>query len=311
MINFLQTVQSRGLILDGAMSTALEKLGVTTNNELWTANALIHNLQQVYQVHYQYFQAGAQLAITDTYQANLSAFERVGYSQDQAVTFIRSAVQTAQQARDDFYDQTGHYNFVSGTIGPYGAYLADGSEYRGDYQLSRSEFLAFHLPRLQAIIQERPDCIGIETQPQWLEVKTLLDWLQCHAPQMPVYVSFTLQDAHTLSSGTPLQAVIPLLNQNPQVFAVGCNCCAPQLVLPAIQTLTALTNKDIIVYPNLGSQYDPVIKKWQPIMPPVDFAQLVPQWYQAGAHLIGGCCTTYLPEIQKITHYFESLGSVS
>lgn len=46
-------------------------------------------------------------------------------------------------------------------------------------------------------------------------------------------------------------------------------------------------------------------------MPPVDFPKLVPLWYQAGAHIIEGCCTTYLPEIQKITHYFESIVSVS
>ena len=135
-----------GIVLDGAMSDELENQGVNTNNHLWTATALINQLDKVYQAHMDYFNAGAELVITNTYQANVQAFEKVGYSQEEAEKFIRDAVKIAKKARDDFEKKTGQHNYVAGTIGAYGAYLADGNEYRGDYDLSKEEYLEFHLP---------------------------------------------------------------------------------------------------------------------------------------------------------------------
>ncbi|MBA1395300.1 homocysteine S-methyltransferase, partial [Lactobacillus sp. XV13L] len=131
---------------------------------------------------------------------------------------------------------------------------------RGNYHLNANQLLAFHLTRLQTILSQHPDCIAIETQPQLFEVKTLLDWMQINAPQMPVYVSFTVQNPQTLSDGTPLKQAVLLVNNYHQVFAVGVNCLAPTKVLPAIQQIRSQTSKEIIVYPNLGSSYDPQSK---------------------------------------------------
>lgn len=306
-MDLITAVHNKGLVVDGAMSTDLEKLGVNTQNNLWTAIALVNDLEKVYQVHWDYFQAGAQLTITNTYQANVQGFLKAGYSQQQAQHFIAQAVQTAKQARSDYEKKTGRHNFVAGTIGSYGAYLADGSEYRGDYHLTTQELLDFHLPRLQVILQQEPDCLAIETQPQLLETQTLLNWMQNNNSTLPIYVSFTLRDPQTLSDGTTLAQAIKVINQYPQVLAVGVNCIAPAWVLPAVQQIHLQTTKEIIVYPNSGSSYDPQSKTWQPLSEKIDFYSLAKTWYYAGAHLIGGCCTTGVKEIQAIAQAFEEL----
>lgn len=292
-------------VLDGAMSSALEQHGLDTNNKLWTAKALIDDIDIVYDVHFKYFEAGAQMVLTDTYQANIYAFEKLGYTRNQAQKFIAMGVLVAKKARDDYEKQTGKHGLVAGTIGPYGAYLADGSEYRGDYLLNEAQYLDFHLPRLQTILEQEPDCIALETQPKLFEPVTLLKWLSKYAPTMPVYVSFTLRDEQTLSDGTKLSRAIKEVSKYPQVFAVGINCIAPKLVEKALKTIRQATTKQIIVYPNSGSVYDPNTKTWQELTQKIDFKQAAAKWHQTGANIIGGCCTTTPTEIKQIAEYFN------
>ncbi|MDF7637977.1 homocysteine S-methyltransferase [Lactobacillus sp. ESL0791] len=306
-MNLIEAIKNRGLVLDGAMSDELERQGIKTNNHLWTASALITDPKTVYQAHMNYFQAGAQLVITDTYQANVPAFTELGYSNAQAQNFIASAVKIAKQAREDYEKQTGKHNFVAGTIGAYGAYLADGNEYRGDYHLSSKEYLDFHLPRLTTIIAEKPDCLAIETQPKLEEVICLLTWLKEQQPQIPVYVSFTLQDSQTISDGTSLKTAVNAVNNFPQVFAVGVNCVNPHLVSSAITCIQQETSKEIVVYPNQGASYDPASKTWQKIAHPIDFYQATKKWYKLGAHLIGSCCTTGPAQTKEIAQAFEEI----
>lgn len=296
-----------GLILDGAMSSELERQGVDTANKLWTATALIDNLSAVYNVHMNYFKAGAQLTITDTYQANVQAFQKAGYSKEEALSFIANGVKIAKQARDDFENKTGIHNFVAGTVGPYGAYLADGNEYRGDYELTTEEYLAFHLPRLKTLLTNEPDCIAIETQPKLTETAALLDYLQKAVPTMPVYISFTLHDAQTISDGTSIAEAVKKVDSYPQVFAIGINCISPQIVTSALDEIGKFTNKPLVVYPNQGAAYNPQIKQWESIKQTFDFTALAREWYQHGARLIGGCCTTGPREIQAIAEFYQTV----
>lgn len=306
-MSIVDLAENGGFVLDGAMSYELEHQGVNTDNKLWTATALIDQLQKVYQTHMDYFKAGARLVITDTYQANVQAFEKEGYSEKQAIAFIKNAVKIAKKARDDFEEKTGRHNYVAATIGPYGAYLADGNEYRGDYHLSAKEYLAFHLPRLKAVLAEQPDVLAIETQPRLDEPTTLLDWLQENKIKIPVYVSFTLKDAAHISDGTSLKDAASKISKYDQVFAIGVNCVHPQLVTPAIDEIKKCTKKAIIVYPNLGATYDPKIKQWAPIKKHFDFGKLTEEWYQHGAHIIGGCCTTGPNQIKAISEFYQTV----
>lgn len=295
-------------VLDGAMSNELETRDVDTNDALWTAKALIDNVQAVYDVHEAYFQSGAQLVLTNTYQANVQAFQKIGYSKKQAETLISIAVLAAKKARDDYEQETGKKNLlVAGTIGPYGAYLADGNEYRGEYLLNEAQYLDFHLPRLETILQQEPDCIALETQPKLSEPLALLRWLEDNVSDMPVYVSFTLRDDETLSDGTSLAKAIKEVSKYRQVFAVGINCIAPKLVDKALKVIRKNTTKQIIIYPNLGATYNPKTKTWTKVVDSFDFDQAIRRWHLAGADIIGGCCTTGPAEIKQIADYFDDL----
>ncbi|KDA46273.1 homocysteine S-methyltransferase [Ligilactobacillus animalis] len=292
-------------VLDGSMAATLKEQGIDSTGELWTAQALSDNIEAVYDAHYSYLAAGAQMILTDTYQANLQAFEKAGHSKQQAENLVGMAVLVAQKARDDYEEQTGKHALVAASIGPYGAYLADGSEYRGDYLLNDAQYLNFHLPRLTAVLAQTPDCLALETQPKLSEPLALLRWLEKNVPQMPVYVSFTLRDEMTLSDGTELKRAVAAISKFEQVFAIGVNCIVPELVSGALKVMRQATTKKLIVYPNLGAQYDPETKTWAKSEQQLDFTQLTEKWYQAGASIIGGCCMTTSPQISQIATYLE------
>ena len=280
------------LILDGSMATALEAQGVDTNNPLWTAAALDSNPQAVYQTHYDYFAAGAEVAITDSYQASLDKLRSLlKVDDDHARALITSAVTIAKQARDDYEQASGKHGFVAASVGPLGAALGDGSEYTGAYQRTRQQYLAFHRPRLEALLAGKPDCLAIETQPKLTEVLVLLDWLQDQVPQVPVYVSFSLRDGTHMADGTSLLEAASLVSARSQVFAVGINCVAPRLVVPALTTLRQATTKPLVAYPNRGAAYDPAAKQWTGLAPLANLGKWAREWRAAGAQLIGGCCT--------------------
>ena len=211
-------------LIDGAMSTALEQLGADTNNSLWTASVLANQPALVKEVHQEYFKAGARLAITDTYQANVPAFIRNGYSKQEAHSLIQRAVALAKEARDEYQQETDIYNYVAGALGSYGAYLANGSEYTGDYHLSKTEYQQFHRPRLTDILTVGVDVIAIETQPRLDEVLAELDLVKELAPDTLCYVSFSLKDSTHLPDGTPLAVAARTVAKYPNVFAVGVNC---------------------------------------------------------------------------------------
>ena len=304
-MDFTEFLTNHTVVLDGAMSTPLERLGADTNNDLWTAKALIDNEELVYEVHKMYFEAGADLIITDTYQANVQAFEKVGYSEKEARNLIKKAVKIAQKARDDYENRTGKHNYIAGTIGPYGAYLANGSEYRGDYELSVEEYQQFHLPRIEELVNAEVDILAIETQPKLDEVLAILELLKKKYPQQKVYVSYTLSDDDTISDGTPLPRAIHALEDYSQVIAVGINCVKLELVEPALKNMKEITDKHLIVYPNSSAVYDPKSKTWSQPKTSVTFEELIPNWYEAGARIIGGCCTTGPKEIKAVADFIK------
>ncbi|VTP65575.1 Homocysteine S-methyltransferase [Serratia rubidaea] len=93
---------------------------------------------------------------------------RRGLNEEQALTLIATSVQLAQQARADYLAQQPQAAplLVAGSVGPYGAFLADGSEYRGDYQLPQAEMIAFHRPRIAALAAAGVDLLACETLPR-------------------------------------------------------------------------------------------------------------------------------------------------
>lgn len=300
---------NQNIIIDGALASELQRRGCDLNDSLWSAKVLIEQPDLIRQVHYDYFKAGADCATTASYQASPLGFAKKGISLDESIKLIKKSVELAQQAKEQYLTQIGKNKplFIAGSVGPYGAYLADGSEYTGNYQLSEEEFIEFHQIRIQALIDAKADILACETLPNFAEIKALVKVLKQY-PSMTAWFSFTLKDANHLSDGTPLKEVIDYLNNVDQVVSVGINCIALEEVTAALTVLQNLTRKPLIVYPNSGEQYDPTTKQWHKNhQHNCTFKSQLPTWLKLGAKLIGGCCQTTPKDIAEIADYLKNI----
>jgi homocysteine S-methyltransferase len=261
----------------------------------------MENPELIYQVHHDYFAAGAHVAITASYQATPQGFAARGLDEAQALALITQSVQLAQRARDDYRASSASTAplLVAGSVGPYGAFLANGAEYRGDYALPEEEMKAFHRPRVKALLEAGVDLLACETLPSFAEAQALVSLL-AEFPDSSAWFSFTLRDAEHLSDGTPLSKVAQLVNAAPQVVAIGINCVALESVTPALRSLQALCDKPLLVYPNSGEQYDASSKTWHSAPSGCTLHDKFAEWQQAGARLIGGCCRTTPQDIAAI-----------
>lgn len=297
MLSLTEQLNRGPVVSDGAMATELEKRGVATNSALWSATAMLDHPDAIQAVHQSYLDAGAKIMTTNTYQANVPAFEQAGIAAAQARQLIQQAVTIAHTARDASHVTDA---VIAGSIGPYGAYLADGSEYTGAYQLTPSAYQDFHRERLALIMAAGVDVLALETMPRLDEVQALVQLITTTWPQQPYWVSFSIKDPQTLCDGTSLAATAKWVAAQPNVVAVGVNCTTLENIAPALATLKAAVAVPLIVYPNSGDQYDPVTKTWQATHLSHQFASFVPQWLAAGARIIGGCCRTTPKDIATV-----------
>lgn len=302
------------LVLDGAMGTELEKRGCKLSDKLWSAKVLMDNPQLIYQVHLDYFRAGADFVLTASYQASVAGFMRFGLDETASRELIAKCVALAKQARTDYLQEIkttpNKTLLVAGSIGPYGTFLADGSEYRGNYQQTHDEYCAFHRPRIETLIAAGVDVLAFETMPSMNEIKSLLQLLATEFPTTTAYLSLSLRDGQHLCDGTPLVDILPAINKQPQIVAVGFNCYALDKVTDALITLHSLTDRPLIVKPNSGEKYDPDIKMW--VDSPgknLSFEECIDEWIKHGAKMIGGCCRTNPQIIGSIANKLNSIRS--
>ena len=292
-------------ILDGGLATELEAQGHQLSDGLWSARLLHDAPEAIQQVHTDYLSAGADCIITASYQASIPGFLQHGYSQTQAVHLLRKSVELAVTSRDMFWTKPQHHPgrlrpLVAASIGPYGAYLADGSEYTGNYGLTEDELVAFHRRRWQLLAATDADLLACETIPSAVEARALARLLE-ETPQRFAWMSFSCRDEQHISDGTLLTKAITPFVDNPQMVALGINCTPPQYVLPLIAVIRRATIKPIIVYPNSGEIYEAKTKQWGAPPESTDFATASQTWHQAGAALIGGCCRTTPTHIAQLS----------
>lgn len=299
-----------GLVVDGAMATELEKHGVKTDSDLWSATAMIEKPEAITAVHKSYFEKGADFATTNTYQANVGKFMELGLSENDSKNLIIQAVDLAKKARDQYFDSLTEteraqkvYPLIAGSVGPYGAYLADGSEYTGDYNLTKAEYQDFHLQRMELLDQAGVDLFAFETQPNFDETVALVDLLQNKFKNQQAWLSFSIQDSETLCDGTSLYEAVKYFEDVDQISAIGVNCTNLENIQDVVRNINQVTDKPIIVYPNNGDIYDLETKTWQKNPQADTFTDLVPEWIEAGAKLIGGCCRTTPEDIKQIADF--------
>ncbi|UQZ49020.1 homocysteine S-methyltransferase [Bacillus sp. PK3-037] len=299
------------IVLDGAMATELERKGCDLNDSLWSAKILMEQPDLIKQVHTDYFAAGADCAITASYQSTFEGFAARGLSEAEARRLIQVSVSIAAEARDEFWAQKGNRlnrpkPIVAASVGPYGAYLADGSEYRGNYGISEDELAEFHRPRMKALIDAGADVLACETIPCLTEAKAIVRLLK-EFPETYAWFSFSAKDGLRISDGTPAAECASWLDQHSQAAAVGINCTPLQHIPSLIAELKKNTSKPIIVYPNSGEQYDPDTKTWSGAACGEPYGQSARIWYENGAKLIGGCCRTKPEDIKEIAGWARTL----
>ncbi|MGW7684205.1 homocysteine S-methyltransferase [Kribbella sp. NPDC054772] len=329
------------VVLDGGLSNALEDRGHDLSDALWSARLLRDNPAEIAAVHRAYYEAGAMVATTASYQASVAGFARAGVDRAEAERLIASSVQIAREVRDELEarpsgtvgsdarsDGTVEFDarsvrtvepdprpsdtegldarasgrvgaaasrrLVAASVGPYGAMLADGSEYRGNYGVPTSVLRDFHGPRLELLAGAGPDLLAIETIPDTVEAEVLVKLLA--ELDVRAWFSYSVEGLHT-RAGQPLADAFAIPDID-QVIAVGINCCKPADVQAAVETAVAVTGKPAIAYPNRGEAWDAVRRAWVGDgAGPVRFA---PEWRAAGATYIGGCCRVGPADIRAL-----------
>ncbi|QNN51337.1 homocysteine S-methyltransferase [Nocardioides mesophilus] len=273
------------MILDGGLSTALAARGHDLSDALWTARLLRDAPEEVAAVHRTYYEAGAEVATTASYQASVAGFGNAGLSRAEAEDLLRLSVTLAREVRDEQVARDGRRRLVAASVGPYGAVLADGSEYRGRYGLSAARLRDFHLPRIETLAAAGPDLLAVETVPDLDEAEVLVGILD--QVGLPAWLSYSVSGGRT-RAGQPLEDAFAVAAGSPAVVATGVNCCAPADVLPALEVAARVSGRPGVAYPNSGQGWDSGTRTWSG-----DTAYdvtLAPSWVAAGAAWVGGCC---------------------
>ena len=305
------------MVIDGSMSTALENMGCELNDSLWTAKILIEEPDKIKEVHKNYFRAGADCGITATYQCSIPGLLAKGYDEQTAEQMIRRSVEIFLEAREEWWNEEGAaagrvYPLCLGDIGPYGAYLADGSEYRGNYGVDEETIRSFHKRRMEILWEAGADVLLMETQPSLQEALIVADLAEELGADY--WISFSCADGHHINENqVAITECMKALENHPHLVMVGVNCTAPEYMVSLIEDMKSVTNLPIAVYPNSGEVYDPQTKTWSCACADHNhsYEEQSLDWMRAGAKAVGGCCTTVEKHIRQVvaarTQYLKEM----
>ena len=290
------------LVLDGGLATELGRRGVRLDHPLWSAHALVENPETIAQVTLDFAEAGADILATATYQATFPGLEKIGIGRDRAVDLFQDAVRLVRQVADRFDPP----RLVAASIGPYGAYLADGSEYSGRYGLGVEDLKDFHRERLAVLDDSAADLFAFETFPSAPEARAVSE-LMTEFPAREAWVSFSCRDEERLWDGTPIEEALRPLARHPQIPVVGVNCVDPRHAAGLIARIRAAApGTAVIVYPNAGRGWDAETGAWRGEDTPEEFAERARGWRAAGAAILGGCCQAGPAHIRSLAGAVKS-----
>jgi homocysteine S-methyltransferase len=296
-----ERVAAGPMVIDGGLATLLEAHGHDLSSELWSARLLAEQPAAITAAHREYFEAGAQVAITSSYQASFEGFARLGLDRVQSAELLRRSVRLARQAADTAApadDSPPADRWVAASVGPYGAALADGSEYRGDYGMTVAQLRAWHRPRLEILAESGADLLAVETIPCLAEVEALLE--EISDLEVSAWLSLTCAGGRT-RAGEPAAEAFAMAGGVEQVVAVGVNCVDAIEATDLVSTAAESSSKPAVVYPNSGESWDATTRSW------AGTATFGPEhaavWVAAGARLVGGCCRVGPTAIRQLARF--------
>ncbi|MCP4458938.1 MAG: homocysteine S-methyltransferase [Cytophagales bacterium] len=294
------------VVLDGGLSNQLKSQGCDLKHSLWTSKLLITDQEEIINAHYAYLEAGAQCIITSSYQLSFAGFQTLGINKEETTSLLLKSVELAQIAIERFMKS--HPNsirpLIAASIGPYGAFLGDGSEYDGKYDINYPQLMEFHTARIDLLDVSSIDVLACETIPSFQEARVLAEILSY--TQTKAWVTFSCKDEECINDGTPIVDCIELFSNHHNVFAMGVNCTHPNHISGLIKRIMACgLDKRIVVYPNMGADYDPESKTWIGEEENNFSSKRILEWLDLGADLIGGCCGVGPKEIKEISKLID------
>ncbi len=279
------------VVVDGGLATELEAQGFDLSDRLWSARLLVTEPAAIEAAHLAYYRAGAQVATTASYQASIEGFAAAGIERAAALRLVALSVELASRARARYREEIGDGRtlLVAGSVGPYGAMLADGSEYRGDYDPGTVALTDFHRPRIEALVEAGADLLAFETIPTIREAEVLVGLLDDVAT--PAWLSYSCRDGRSTSAGEPIEAAVAV-GAHPRIVAVGINCTAPRHLPDLLAAARTATDLPLIAYPNGGERWDAASRRWLADDGGGYDPAEVASWAELGATWLGGCCGT-------------------
>jgi len=268
------------LLIDGGLSNVLEKQGHNLNHKLWTAKLLEKDPESIIQAHYAYLESGAKCITTSSYQAAIPGLMAAGFDRATAEVLLIKSVELAEVAieRAMAAGSVEHKPLIAASIGPFGAYLADGSEYRGDYGVSDETLREFHRDRIRLLDRSDADFFACETIPGIQEARVLSEILK--QADKPAWISFSCKDEQHINDGTKIEE------------------CVSGLIK---RLKSGSGTKKIVVYPNSGEAYNAESKSWLGTSDPDLFVEMAKEWLKMGADIIGGCCRIGPDHIRRMS----------
>lgn len=304
-------------IVDGGFSTQLAThVGDTIDGDpLWTAKFLVTNPNAIVTTHLDFLKAGADVILTNTYQASIDGFaEHMNLSEEESLNLFCKAVDYAKEAVNLYKEDIGNGEnvanadpLIAGSIGPYGACLHDASEYSGKYCSSVSEeFLVnWHRPRVQKLLDSGVDFLALETIPCRREAVALVKLLKEY-PNSKAWLSFSCScDGKSIADGSSFQDVALFCYREAlpgQILAIGMNCIAPRNVTPLLKGINDRCEEKfvpLVVYPNSGEKYT-IEQGWMKKEEECSLHKLIHEWLDLGVRYVGGCCRTNASDVMKI-----------
>ena len=295
-------VEGVTVILDGGLATELEWRGHDLSDRLWSARLLLTDPDAIEGVHRAYFEAGAQVATTASYQATIEGFVAAGLDRAAALSAIRRSVELATAARDahaSAADVDASTLLVAGSVGPFGAMLADGSEYRGDYDPGRTVLRDVHAPRMEALLDAGVDVLALETIPTVREAEVLIELVEEFGAA--AWLAYQCRDDATTAAGESIADAVRITDGAAGIVAVGVNCTAPTHVAALLRTARTATDLPLIAYPNGGDRWDASARRWMAGADGGFDPAVVASWSDLGAAWLGGCCRTGPDEIRALS----------
>lgn len=282
------------LVLDGGLATTLEQAGCSLKTSLWSSEVLKNNPTQIKQAHQAFTDVGADILLTSTYQASYQTFSDIGMKATEIDQLYNTAVNQIMEATTD-------KQVIVGSLGPYGAYLSDGSEYTGVYDLSKEDYFQFHKTRIEALVKRGIYDFVFETVPNFEEIKAIVEYIVPHYTNQTFWLSVTVNEDGDLSDDTEFEKLCAYIKQYAERIPVfGINCSSVAGINKAISKGLKNVPQTIALYPNGGAQYNAVEKEWESVGNQGLIVEQIPDWLDQGVKIIGGCCQTTPENIKSI-----------